>query len=254
MGAEVVVDARFAAVAAIADDAMFAADGDGRVTSWSAGCERLFGRAADGVVGAGLETLFPPRRREEIRTVVARARTGEPVRHVDTEILRPDGLALPASLSLGSVDGAGARTSEGMVVVVRDLTEQQLAQAMLAEVERRLEEGEALTHVGSWLWDVRTDVVQWSSELHRIHGVDPADFGGTLESHLQPVVAADRDRVAAAMGGAVRAAEPLALEYRITRPDGAGRLLRVRAQPAFGSDGEVVGLRGVGEDATDRPA
>ena len=47
-----------------------------------------------------------------------------------------------------------------------------------------MEEGEALAHIGSWLWDLRTGAVQWSAEFHRIHGVDPLDFDGTFESHL----------------------------------------------------------------------
>lgn len=83
------------------------------------------------------------------------------------------------------VDVQGVQCSKWswcLVAVVRDITEQRLARAILAEVEFRLREGEALSHIGSWLWDLRTGAVQWSTEFHRIHGVDPFDFDGTFDS------------------------------------------------------------------------
>ena len=76
------------------------------------------------------------------------------------------------------------RVPVAAVLIGRDITEQRLAQASLAEVEARVRESEALANVGSWLWDLRTGTVQWSDEFHRIHGVDPLDFDGTLEAHL----------------------------------------------------------------------
>ena len=98
----------------------------------------------------------------------------------------------PVSLSLCSVlDKRGSNV--GAVVIVRDVTEQHLAQATLAEVDARMVEGETLAHIGSWLWDLRTGAVQWSAEFHRIHGVDPLDFDGTFESYLALVHPDDRD-------------------------------------------------------------
>jgi PAS domain-containing protein len=120
------------------------------------------------------------------------------VSHFETEILRKDGMPIPISLSLCPVHGAGGELVSS-VVIARDITEQRLAQAALAEVEARVRESEALAHVGSWLWDLRTGTVQWSDQFHRIHGVDPVDFGGTLEAHLDAIHADDRNRVQSAV-------------------------------------------------------
>ncbi len=130
-----------------------------------------------------LDVLFPEHLCDEVQAVIATVIAGDRIRHFETEVLRPDGMPLPVSLSLCPVlDPEDAPI--GVVVIVRDVTEQHLAQATLAEVDARMEEGEALAHVGSWLWDLRTGVVQWSNEFHRIHGVDPLDFDGTFESYL----------------------------------------------------------------------
>jgi PAS domain S-box-containing protein len=137
-------------------------------------------------------------------------------------------------------------------VVARDVTEQRLAQAALAEVEERLEESEALAHTGSWLWDVRTDAVQWSIGFHQIHGVDPLEFDGTFESHVALIHPGDRGRVRSEMERSVSSGRPFEDEYRVLRPDGSIRLVRVRAQPAMGSARTAVGLRGTAQDITDQ--
>jgi PAS domain S-box-containing protein len=138
----------------------------------------------------------------------------------------------------------------GAVVLARDVTEQHLAQATLAEIDARMEEGEALAHIGSWLWDLRTGAVQWSAEFHRIHGVDPLDFDGTFESHLGLIHPEDRTAVRTAMEASVECGRRFDRQYRVVRPDGETRLLQVRAQPTLGSSGKALGLRGIGQDVT----
>ena len=96
-----------------------------------------------------------------------------------------------------------------------------LTQATLAEVEARLREGEALAHVGRWLWDVGTGAVQWSDEFHRIHGVDPLEFAGTFEAYMTCIHPDDRDRVRAAMEAAVASGRRFEEEYRAVLDDGA---------------------------------
>ena len=114
-----------------------------------------------------------------------------------------------------------------------------------------MRDSEALAHVGSWLWDRRTGVVQWSDEFHRIHGIDPLDFEGTLDAHLAVIHADDRARVQAGLAAAVSSGQPFDDRYRVVRPDRMVRSIRARGQPAIGSAGQVVGLRGIGQDITD---
>jgi PAS domain S-box-containing protein len=142
------------------------------------------------------------------------------------------------------------KVAVGAVVLARDITEQHLAQATLAEIDARMEEGEALAHIGSWLWDLRTGTVQWSAEFHRIHGVDPLDFDGTIESHVGLIHPEDRDAAHAAMVASVESGRQFNGEYRVVRPDGEIHVIQVRAQPTFGSTGKALGLRGIGQDVT----
>jgi PAS domain S-box-containing protein len=244
-------EALLEAVVDTSDDAIFTCDGAGRITSWSSTSVRLFGWGMGEVHLQPFELLFAEHLRQAIHTLTERAAAGDRIRHFETEALRADGMPMPVSMSICPVS-VGADEPSTWIVVVRNVTEQRLAQATLAEMEGRLQEGEAIAHIGSWLWDLRTGAVQWSAEFYRIHGVDPLDFDGTLESHLAAVHPDDRNRIGAEMERSVRVGRPFEDEYRVIIDDDHTSVIRVRAQPAFGSDGAPVGLRGLGQDVTDQ--
>jgi PAS domain-containing protein len=103
-----------------------------------------------------------------------------------------------------------------------------------------------MARVGHWVWDVGTGAVQWSEGLHRIFGIDPVRFAGTLEAHVEAIHPADRARVVAEMHESVSASRPFTSRYRILRPDGTTSWLDSQADVAAGqAPGTVAGLRGI---------
>jgi len=247
---EVAPGALLAAVIDLSDDAIFLCDLHARVSSWSATAERLFGRPAGRVIGGPIVALFAEHLGDDVQTVIATVLAGERIRHFETEVLRPDGMPLPVSLSLSPLLD-GSESPIGCAVIARDVTEQHLAQATLAEIDARVEEGEALAHIGSWLWDLRTGVVQWSAEFHRIHGVDPLGFDGTFESYLNLVHQDDRHSLQAAMFESLETGRPFDLEYRVASPERPALVVQVRGRPILGSAGTAIGLRGIGQELAD---
>ncbi|HWW54036.1 MAG TPA: PAS domain-containing sensor histidine kinase, partial [Acidimicrobiales bacterium] len=140
----------------------------------------------------------------------------------------------------------------GVSSIARDITEQQLAQATLAESEARLREGEALAQVGGWIWDAAAGSVQWSDELHRIHGLAPVEFDGTLAAHLGCIHPDDRGAVESEMTSALQQRRSFDVEYRIIRPGGETRWLYARSDPIIDDEGVAAGLRGICQDITQR--
>jgi PAS domain S-box-containing protein len=244
-------DALFEALVDTSDDAIFCQDQAGRIARWNRSAERIFGFPAGEVIGKRPASLFPEHLRPEFETIFSTVLAGDQLKQFESEILRRDGMPVPISLSMCPVLDDDEQPVAS-VAIARDITEQRLAQATLAEIETRVRESEAMAHVGSWLWDVRTGTVQWSDEFHRIHGVDPLDFDGTFEAHLARIHADDRDRVEQALQDAVDGTRAFEAEYRVVRPDGTVRFLHARAQPTIGSAGAVMGLRGIGQDVTER--
>ena len=134
--AHINADAVLAAVMETADDAIIPVKAGRGVTGWGSTAERLFSVTRAEAVGQPLDQLFSPHVRAGLRSVVARAMAGERIIHFESEVLRSDGLPLPVWVSLCPVaDTDGDQW--GVVTITRDITEQHLAQASLAEVEGR---------------------------------------------------------------------------------------------------------------------
>jgi PAS domain S-box-containing protein len=226
-------------------DSIYAVDGRGVIRNWSPGAERLYGYAAHEAVGLPYTSLFPDHRHEEATMAINCALAGEPVSLFDTEGRRKDGGLVPSFLSLWPVWDRRGEVA-GVSAIARDLTEEQLVQEALADIQARLRETEALARVGHWAWDVGTGAVQWSEGLHRIFGTDPVHFGGTLEAHIEVIHPSDRERVLTEMRESRSAARPFAARYRILRPDATTSWLDSRADVVRApADGTVAGLRGI---------
>lgn len=234
-------------------DAIFTLDRRGVIRTWNHGAERLYGYADHEAIGLPGVSLVPDRRHDDARMAIDCVLAGEPVQLFETDARRKDAVLIPASLNLWPVRDRNGEVI-GVSVIARDLTEERLAEAALAESEVRLRERESLAHVGGWVWDVTTGAVQWSEELHRICGLDPSHFAGTLEAHLEPIHPDDRDPVRAAMFDAVAMPAPFEADYRIVRPGGEVRWLHGRAEVALApaQSVTVAGLRGISQDVTDR--
>ncbi|MGH8930004.1 MAG: PAS domain S-box protein [Egibacteraceae bacterium] len=235
------------------NDGVYTLDHQGVIRTWSPGAERLYGYAAHEAVGLAGVSLVPGHLHGEARMALECVLAGEPVELFEVEARRKDAVLVPVSLNLWPVRDRQGEV-HGVSIIAKDLTEQHLVQAALADSQVRLRENESLANIGGWVWDVGTGAVQWSEELHRIYGLDPAGFAGTLEAHLHLVHPDDQERIRSAMSAAVFGLQPFEADYRIVRPDREVRLLHGRAEVVLDPTDSVVvaGLRGIAQDITTR--
>jgi diguanylate cyclase (GGDEF)-like protein/PAS domain S-box-containing protein len=232
-------------------DAVHIQNRDGIILSWNQSAERLYGYAPGDALGRRGTELFPRALREEAGDLVERALLGERVEQFEIEVQRQDGMVVPVWLTLSPVRNARGHIS-GVAILARDVTEQKLAQATLAESEATLQEAQALAHVGIFAWDVTAGTLQWSEELYRIHDVDPLDFDGTVESYSTLVAPEDQEAVAKRTRDAVLHNRMLEMEYQIVRPGGERRWVYLRAEPVDTAVLGTVGMRGICQDITER--
>jgi PAS domain S-box-containing protein len=141
-----------------------------------------------------------------------------------------------------------------LVVLFRDVTEEQLTEEELREYVDRVSAAERIVGFGVWKWDIASGRVRWSDELHRIYGMRPGEFKGTVEAFLERVKPEDRDRVWSHISRSLETLEPFVFEERITRPDGSERMLLSQGRVITGPDGSAEALVGVCHDVTDRAA
>ncbi len=96
-------NARMAAVAAAAHDALFGVTLDGRIEAWNPAAERLFGYTAAEAIGQHIKILAAPGEDDEQKNSLRRAGAGEAIALYQTRRLRKDGSAVEVSVSLGPV-------------------------------------------------------------------------------------------------------------------------------------------------------
>jgi anti-sigma regulatory factor (Ser/Thr protein kinase)/PAS domain-containing protein len=96
--------------------------------------------------------------------------------------------------------------------------------------------------------------VWWSDELYRIHGHVPQAFPATFERAVAQVTPEDAARIRSNVEAALRRADDHDLptiEYRITRPNGAQRVLVGTARMCVGPDREPLRMVGTVQDITE---
>lgn len=128
-----------AAIVESSHDAIVSKTLDGQVTSWNPGAARLFGYAAEEIIGKPITTIIPPELHGEEAEVLARLRRGERVEHFETVRVAKDGRRIDISLTVSPI-----RDQHGTIIgaskIARDVTERKRAERMLLEADRRKDE------------------------------------------------------------------------------------------------------------------
>jgi PAS domain S-box-containing protein len=121
---------RLASIVGSTDDAVWSKDPEGRITSWNAGAERLYGYCEREAVGEPVTTIIPASRRGEFEQILAAIRNGDRVERMETEGLRKDNSLVEVALKVspllddnGSVVGAStiARDISDTKRILREL-------------------------------------------------------------------------------------------------------------------------------------
>ena len=130
-------------------------------------------------------------------------------------------------------------------------TARELRDALSAS-ERLLRQTLEATRTGSWSWDVRTNVIQWSDNLGPIHGLprgaQPESFQGLLEL-LHPD---DRQRLVDAVEACLHEGRGYEIELRTAPRDGDVRWIWASASAMDLEDGRPRRIVGLARDITTR--
>jgi PAS domain S-box-containing protein len=130
-------DARafLAAIVESSADAIVSKSLDGRIQSWNAGAERMFGYSAEEAIGQSVRLIIPPERADEEDGILARIRAGEPIGHFETVRLAKGGRRIDVSLTISPIRDPSGRVI-GASKVARDITLEKRAREVLSDAVR----------------------------------------------------------------------------------------------------------------------
>jgi two-component system sensor kinase FixL len=142
-------EARLRSILETAPDAIIVIDERGIMESYSPAAERLFGYVADDVLGRNVSMLMPSPYRERHDSYIGNyLRTGERrIIGIGRVVVgrRKDGSTFPMELAVGEAKVNGRRVFTGFI---RDLTERQLTENRLQELQSELLHVSRLSDVG----------------------------------------------------------------------------------------------------------
>ena len=131
---------QLASIVESSDDAIISKDPNGIIVSWNPGAQRLFGYAAEEVVGKSITIIIPKELRDQEPAILGRIIRGESIEHFETVRRCKDGRLVDISLTVSPM-----RDERGNILgaskIARDITARKQAETVLAS---RVDEQAAL--------------------------------------------------------------------------------------------------------------
>ncbi len=124
--------------------------------------------------------------------------------------------------------------------------------AAQSESEARLRLAQSAARIGTFEWNVKTNVNTWTPELEAMHGLLPGGFSGTQKDWEDLVHPEDRAEAVRLVEHSFETGRPTEGEWRVVWPDGSLHWLSARWQVFKDESGEPLRMTGVNIDITER--
>jgi two-component system, chemotaxis family, CheB/CheR fusion protein len=129
--------AQLSAIVESSDDAIVGKTLDGIITTWNHGAARLYGYAAEEIVGRHASVLYPAGRKEQLDRILRDVRDGRSIDRVEMVRIRKDGSLVDVSVTFSPIyDRTNAIT--GVSAISRDITQLVRARQEIADREERI--------------------------------------------------------------------------------------------------------------------
>lgn len=240
-------ETRLLSVLSSAPDGILTVYGWGRIESANPAAESIFGRVGEDILGLRLETLIDNHdvaRLEEIISTMGSAATA--IARFEAIARRAGGEPFPVAVSVGATNVDGERR---YTLMVRDVTETKMAEAMLLLRERAIESstnGIVITDMS--LPDC--PVIYVNRGFEHISGYSAGDVIGRNCRFLQ---GDDRDQPGSReLKEAIRECRPATVLLRNYRKDGGMFWNELSIAPVFDDNGRCTHFVGIQNDITKR--
>ncbi len=250
-------------------DGIGVVDDVGRFEHGNPAAFRIVGWPSEDLIGEYFMKIFPPERHAFMLERWAEVQRGEGVPY-ETEILAKNGERRHLLISHRRMV-IGGRPK--YAVVLADITRQKREAEQLREYGERLEQmvaertaalstanerlhqsrealaaAQAIAHLGSFEWRADEGRLEWSDEMFRLHGFEPADGLPPLDAIKARCHPDDIAGVEVAMLRSFQTGESLDIAYRLC--PAPGTLRYVQARGAIMEDGDRVVMIGTLLDVT----
>jgi diguanylate cyclase (GGDEF)-like protein/PAS domain S-box-containing protein len=237
-----------AAIVEHSTDAIISADLDGTVLSWNAAAERLYGYAAEEMLGKNLRVIERTEDDRQIAANLERVKRGLPVDQLDAMRRRKDGSLVEVSVTVAPLTHGHGRTI-AVTSLTRDISAtKQTGRALRASDERyRLIVDTAFE--GIWMMDAQAITTFVNPQMAKMLGYTVGEMLG--KPVLDFLDAEARARFAANQPARMEG-KNMQREVRYTHKDGSKVWTLLGISPNFDITGAYSGALAMVTDITER--
>lgn len=235
------------------NDAVFVKGLDGRYLLVNDATTRFVGLPREAILGRTDGDLFPAESAAAIRQQDEAVMASGVTRNHEEALHTQQGQSLIFQVTKGlwrDADGA----VRGLFGISRDITAESQREAALSEAAAAMREAQALAHVGDWSWDVARDLHQWSEEIFRIYGRDPALGPAAVPEVARYFTPEGWAAINAAVEKSLVDGQPYEVDAEVVRGTGGRTWITARGRALRGSNGVVQRLVGTVQDIGERKA
>jgi PAS domain S-box-containing protein len=138
-----------------------------------------------------------------------------------------------------------------VIGTVQDVTEKQTLIQKLRNTESIYKQAEALTNMGNWTWEVKTNKLEWTDQLYRIYGLEPQSEEITIERFFSFVHPEDREKISKGVDETFKQ-DLLDYTFRIITAGGETKYLRSIAYVQRDEKGAPTLVIGTERDTTEK--
>ncbi|MEB3830064.1 PAS domain S-box protein [Phormidium sp. CCY1219] len=202
------------------------------------------------LIGKPIQELFGEKNIGDFLEINELARTSL-VGRKETKLLAKNGRHIPVSFS-ASVMRDREGNLQGIICLAQDISARKRAEAALRESQERIDN--ILSSLQDIVWSIDAKTFQMlyvNPPAEAVYGRSLADFFQRPTLWLETIHPEDREFVKNSLHSLFEV-ESQDMEYRILRPDGEVRWLRVRCRPIQDVTGMAVRIDGITTDITER--
>ena len=242
-------------ITSTAADGIFMTDDEHRLTFANPAAERMFGFSFDEMRGKNMHEIVHYNRPDgspypaEECPLRSRYTTREAVQDHRDIFFRKDGTPVYVSVSSAPLIRQGQLVAT--VVIVRDVTDAELASRQLIETNQRLQAALAAAELGTWRVNFETGEVDWDDRMKALVGVSPSEHL-TIEETTAFIHPDDRGWAERFLNEPSDAGTDNRWEFRAVTRDGRTRWHENRGYLIRDASGRILRAHGVTGDITDR--
>lgn len=140
----------------------------------------------------------------------------------------------------------------GILIHAVEVTDKVLARTTIEQSEERLRLAQQAAAIGTFEWNVETNVNRWTPELEAMYGLPPGGFAGTQKAWEHLIHPDDRPAAVKQVQIGFETGAPVQAEWRVIWPDGSVHWILGRWQAFKDKSGRPVRMVGINIDVTER--